>query len=172
MATTQITDAPGGRTVFSLMFFAIGFSLLGNEIKVAQAAKPYTGDGPANPLATGPSIVGRGITTSGRMATGPSIVGRGITTSGRIILGGFFATTLLIMLSHAGNPGREWAVGLAGVTMGASVFVYGGPVWAEANKLFGSTPTTPLSSTAANQPTGTITTAHTTGTTVQTGATI
>ncbi len=155
MATTQITDAPGGRTVFSLMFFAIGFSLLGNEIKVAQAAKPYTGDGPANPLATGPSTVGRGITTSGR-----------------IILGGFFATTLLIMLSHAGNPGREWAVGLAGVTMVASVFVYGGPVWAEANKLFGSTPTTPLSSTAANQPTGTITTAHTTGTTVQTGATI
>lgn len=154
MAITQTTDAPGGRTIFALMFFAVGFSLLGNEIKVAQAAKPYTGDGPANPLATGPSAVAGGITTAGR-----------------IILGGFFATTLLIMLSHAGNPGREWAVGLAGVTMVAAVFVYGGPVWSEANKLFGSTPTTPLASTSATAPTGTTTTTHTTGTTVQTGAT-
>lgn len=151
MPTTQTTNTAGGRTIFALMFFAIGFSLLGNEIKVAQA-RPLVGDGPPNPLAT------TGVTG-------------GITTSGRIILGGFFATTLLIMLSHAGNPGREWAVGLAGVTMVASVFVYGGPVWSEANKLFSSTPTTPLASTSATAPTGTTTTTHTTGTTVQTGAT-
>jgi formate hydrogenlyase subunit 3/multisubunit Na+/H+ antiporter MnhD subunit len=157
MPTTTTTPAAGGKTIFSLMFFAIGFSLLGNEIKVAKEAKPLVGDGPANPLATGTGAVVHGITVSGR-----------------IILGGFFATTLLIMLSHAGNPGREWAVGLASVTTVASVFVYGGPVWTEANKLFGSTPTTPLASTSATAPTsttGATTTTHTSGTTAQTGAT-
>ncbi len=143
MAITQTTDAPGGRTIFALMFFAIGFSLLGNEIKVAQAAK--------TPVA--------GTAT-------------GMTTSGRIILGGFFATTLLIMLSHAGNPGREWAVGLAGVTMVAAVFVEGKPVWDEFNKLFSSTPTTKTKAPVDGPPNPlATTTTHTTGTTVQTGAT-
>jgi hypothetical protein len=64
-----------------------------------------------------------------------------LTTGGKIILGGAVATTALTLLSHAGNAGRQFSVGLASVAMVTSTLVYGGPVWTALSKLFGSKPT-------------------------------
>jgi hypothetical protein len=155
--TTQQTNSPGGRTIFALMFFAIGFSLLGNEIKVVHAAStPASQKAHGNPVN---SVVDAGA--------------KGVTVSGRIILGGFVATALLVMLSHAGNPGREWAVGLATVTTIASATVspYAMPVWSELSHLFGSTPTGTTGSTGTASPTHTTSGTSTTGTTSATHAT-
>lgn len=113
---SKLTSDQGSRTVFGLMAFAVLFSLIGNEIKVAQGQSKDQ-------------------------------LSSGVTVAGRIIIGGFFATSILVLLSHAGDEGRQVATGLAAVTTLTATLVYGGPVWDSANKLFGSTPTTPLSTT-------------------------
>lgn len=114
-----IVDDQGSRLIFGLMAFAVGFSLLGNELKAVT--QPQTG-------------------TSGV-----------VTTAGKIILGGFFATSILVLVSHAGDPGRQVGVGLATVAVLSSTLINGKAVWDGANKLFGSQPTKPLS----NNPTAT-----------------
>ena len=121
-STSRSSATQGSRTIVGLMFFAVTFSLIGNEIKVTSGAKGSTPAGP-------------------------------VTEGGKIIIGGVFATALLTLLSHAGENGRQFAVGLALVTTATSVLVFGAPVWDSANSLFGSKPTTPVGSTAATSPT-------------------
>lgn len=67
-----------------------------------------------------------------------------------IIFGGTVATSLLTLISHAGEGGENFATGLALIAFLSSSLVYGKPVWDAANKAFGSTPTTPI---AASTPT-------------------
>jgi hypothetical protein len=121
-SSSRSTPTQGSRTITGLMFFAVLFSLVGNELKIA------------NQPATGPQK-------------------DGVSEGGKIIIGGIFATALLTLLSHAGDNGRQFAVGLALVTTASSVLVFGAPVWDAANKLFGSTPTTPVGATTATKPT-------------------
>jgi hypothetical protein len=102
-------------------------------------------------FATTFSLVGNEIKVVNAKNGQPS---SGIVTEGsRIILGGVFATALLTLLSHAGDNGRQFAVGLALVTTVSSLLVFGAPVWDAANKLFGSTPTGATAATAATKPT-------------------
>jgi hypothetical protein len=61
-----------------------------------------------------------------------------------IIFGGTVATSLLTLLSHAGEAGERFATGLALIAFLSSSLVYGKPVWDAANKAFGTTPTTPV----------------------------
>ena len=72
-----------------------------------------------------------------------------LSESGVIIFGGFTAAAALTLISHAGDGGRQFAVGLAAVTMVSSVLVYGGDVWKALGAATGqakrSTPTTPSS---------------------------
>ena len=98
------------------------------------------------------SLVGNEIKAVNNPQTGSTGV---VTVAGRIILGGFFATSLLVLVSHAGEPGRKIGVGLATVATLSSVLVYGKPVWDSANTLFGSKPTTALGPTAATVATDT-----------------
>jgi hypothetical protein len=73
-----------------------------------------------------------------------------------IIFGGTVATSLLTLLSHAGEAGEEFSVGVATVAFVTSALVYGKPVWDAANTAFGSKPT---GGTAATTPTkGTVAT--------------
>lgn len=70
-----------------------------------------------------------------------------------IIFGGTVATSLLTLLSHAGEGGEDFATGLALVAFLSSSLVYGKPVWDAANKAFGSTPTTPIAASTPSTPT-------------------
>jgi hypothetical protein len=97
------------------MAFATAFSLAGNELKMIEGAKSLS-----------------------------SAVGGPITEGGRIIIGGTFATAILLMISHAGDAGRTFAVGVAAIAALSSTLVYGAPVWNALNTLFKSTPTKPL----------------------------
>jgi hypothetical protein len=65
-----------------------------------------------------------------------------------IIFGGTMATSLLTLLSHAGEAGEEFSVGLATVAFVTSSLVYGKPVWDAANAAFGTKPTTAAPKTA------------------------
>ena len=105
----------GSRLIFGLMAAAVGFSLIGNEVKVAQSNQGTAGQ-----------------------------VGAGVTVAGRIIIGGFFATAILVLVSHAGDPGEKIGTGIATIAVLGSALVYGKPVWDAANNLFGSKPTNPL----------------------------
>ena len=106
------------------MGVAVVFALIGNEIKIAKHPPD-----PKNPAGPAASV---------------------LTESGTIIFGGFTAAAALTLLSHAGEGGRQFAVGLAAVTMLTSVLVYGGPVWkalgaatGQSKPTRGSSPTTP-----------------------------
>ena len=120
-ASTTVSKT-GGREVFGFMSVAVVFAIIGNEIKVAKSpAKAATG-------------------------AVPSV----LTDSGAIIFGGFTAAAALTLLSHAGEGGRQFAVGLAAVTMLSSMLVYGGPVWealatatGRSKPTRGTTPTAP-----------------------------
>jgi hypothetical protein len=63
-----------------------------------------------------------------------------------IIIGGTVATSLLTLISHAGEVGEHFATGLATIAFTTSALVYGKPVWDKLNQEFGSKPTgsTPL----------------------------
>jgi hypothetical protein len=69
-----------------------------------------------------------------------------------IMIGGGVATIILLVISHAGEPGAELATGLAVVTMVSSVLVFGKPVWDLIGSLT-SGGTTPTASTTASTPT-------------------
>lgn len=137
--TTQTSATAGSRTIVGLMGMAVLFSLVGHEIKTANAP-PIT----SVPTPSGPE----GKVGGGAITPAPSggIVSA-VSTGGRIVVGGTFATALLVALSHAGNPGREWAVGLSVLAVLTATLVYGGPVWSGASKLFGSKPTTGTATT-------------------------
>lgn len=74
-----------------------------------------------------------------------------ITEPAKIVLGGTAATAALVLISHAGDAGRQFAVGLALISFSTSALVYGGPVWRSLSSLTGrpgavarnSTPSTP-----------------------------
>ena len=93
------------------------------------------------------STIGAEIRVAKTPATG---IGGVATGPAKILLGGVVATALLTLLSHAGDPGREFAIGLALVSMATATLVYGAPVWDSANNLFGSQPT---GSTRSTKPT-------------------
>lgn len=56
----------------------------------------------------------------------------------KIIIGGTVATSLLTLLSHAGDAGEKFATGLALIAFASGTLVYGKPVWDAANKAFGT----------------------------------
>lgn len=70
----------------------------------------------------------------------------------KILVGGVVGTSVLVLISHAGDAGRQFALGLALVSMVTATLVYGGPVWAAANKSFGSKPTGSSGATAPTTP--------------------
>jgi hypothetical protein len=82
-----------------------------------------------------------------------------ITEPAKIVFGGTAATATLVLLSHAGDAGRQFAIGLAVVTFTTSALVYGGPVWRSISSITGrpgavsrnSTPSTP---STPSRPTG------------------
>ena len=112
---TKTSSDPDARMIAALMFFTVGFSLVGNEIK--------------------------GNKTPAGIVTEPA----------KIVFGGTAATAALVLLSHAGDSGRQFAIGLAVVTFTTSALVYGGPVWRSISSITGrpgavarnSTPSTP-----------------------------
>jgi hypothetical protein len=111
------------RTVAGLMAFAVLFSLAGNEIDILTGNKP-------NPYGLG--AYDRGVV---------------------IILGGFTGAALLVALTGAGESGRKFGVGLAGVTAASSLLVYGGPVWRALSTVVGGKPTGATKATGATKPT-------------------
>ena len=146
--------------MFGLMAFTVAFSLVGNEVRTLEKIGPAAGVAAIAVPPVGAAIVGAGI----------------ITTGGRIIIGGFAATSFLVLLAEAGDTGRKTAVGIATIAALSSMLIFGAPVWQLMSKIFGSKPTTPLGTTTANAPptgnTGsTGNTGTTTTTTTTTGAT-
>lgn len=82
------------------------------------------------------------LSTLIEQGTGQTTPGTAAHPSVRIMIGGGTGTILLLMISHAGEPGEQLAEGLALVTMVTVVLVKGAPLWKWANNLFGTTPTT------------------------------
>jgi hypothetical protein len=77
----------------------------------------------------------------------------GVSTGGVIIIGGLIAAALLTALTGAGEAGRKFAVGLAGVSAATATLVYGKPVWDGISNIVGGKPTAPLGSTGNTAPT-------------------
>lgn len=124
MATTTTNPTNSARSVAGLMGFAVLFSLIGNEVSVAQGNKPAK-------------------------------LANGLDKGATIIIGGFVAAALLTALTGAGEAGRKFAVGLAGVTLATSALVYGGPVWHAISVAVGAAgaSSTPTGNTASTKPT-------------------
>lgn len=70
-----------------------------------------------------------------------------------ILFGGTVATSLLTLLTHAGEAGEKFGVGLATVAFTGSALVYGKPVWDKLNSVYGSKPTTPIGASTPTTPT-------------------
>ena len=64
-----------------------------------------------------------------------------VATPARIILGGTVATVMLTLLAHAGEGGKKFAIGLAGVTFASSTLINGSSVFGSVNTLLGYKPT-------------------------------
>jgi hypothetical protein len=80
------------------------------------------------------------------------------TTGPKIILGVFAATAILTMVSHAGDAGRQFAVGLATIAAVSSSLVFGAPVWKALSGVLatqgpGGVASTPTGSTTPTVPT-------------------
>lgn len=118
-------SAPTGnaRTVAGLMGMAMIFSVIGAEIR---AANPTTG----------------GVQ-----------VGKAFSEPFVIIGGGTIATVMLTLISDAGETGRKFAVGLAGLAAITALLVNGGPVWKAIDSFVGGKATVPTGATAATKPT-------------------
>jgi hypothetical protein len=76
-----------------------------------------------------------------------------------IIFGGTIATSLLTLISHAGDAGEEFATGLALIAFLTSSLTFGKPVWDKLNDAFGSSPTVAISGTTPTTPTTGVATA-------------
>lgn len=100
-STSRSVTSPtnSARTVAGLMGISVLFALIGNEINTG--------------------------TNGGK----PKKLANGMDKGATIIIGGFIAAGLLTALTGAGEAGRKFAVGLAGVTAATTVLVYGKPVW-------------------------------------------
>jgi hypothetical protein len=101
-STTTTKAQEDTRTITALMIVTVVFALIGHEITAVSGAS-----------------AGKNL-PSGKDP---------ITTGGRILVGGSIATTLLILLSHAGEGGKDFAFALAIVTAATTTLVYGKPVW-------------------------------------------
>lgn len=127
-STTTVAVQGDTRLIVALVGAATGFALISHEIQQVS----------------GTSVAGAPKPTSTHA----------LSTGGRIILGGFAATALLALLSHAGDPGRQLAVGLAVITAATSLLVYGGPVWKALANVVGNQPgAQPTRPTKPTQPT-------------------
>jgi len=136
-AKTVTSPTNSARSVVGLMGFAVIFSLIGDEIAIAQ--------GPPNQ----PGQKGYGVSlVPVNQQTGQPLGGGALGTGAVIIIGGFVAAALLVALTGAGEAGRKFAVGLAGVTAATSVLVYGGPAWASLNRIVNG------NATGSTNPTG------------------
>lgn len=154
MAKRTITNPTNSaRTVFGLMGFAVIFSLIGNEVAIAQGPPNKPGQ-----LGYGAAIVPVNQQTGqplGGGTLGKSPAGVGFGTGAVIIIGGFVAAALLVALSGAGEAGRKFSVGLASVSATTSVLVYGGPAWGALNRIVNGKATgatTPTANTGATTP--------------------
>lgn len=126
-----------------------------------------TSVGPVN-LSTGsvsteikPSQSSRTIASLVFLASGIALVGNelhgGVTGSlvstqqhasaTRIVLGGTFSGVTLVLLSHAGDAGQQFATGLAVVLFLSSALVYGAPFWKLISSLTSAKPSTPSTPT-------------------------
>jgi hypothetical protein len=97
-----------------------------------------------------------------------SVAGKAFSEPFLIIGGGTIAAVILSLIADAGNTGRQFAVGIAGLACVTSVLVNGAPVWKAINGFIGGTPT---GSTGATKPTSGQTTAAPTAPTGTTAAT-
>ncbi len=131
MPDSRTTLTAPGRLVFGLMTFTVVFALIGREIATGQA--------PNQPGQTG---FGAAVVPVNQYGVA------GTVSPFMIIFGGTVATSLLVLLTHAGEAGENFATGLALIAFVSSTLVFGKPVWDAANKAFGSTPTTPLRQTS------------------------
>jgi hypothetical protein len=137
--TSRLTTTANSRTIFGFMAFAVLFSVVGAEIRNVQSAS----------LAQGP-----GLTALHNPPTGNGAAGL-VADPVAIFFGGTMATGLLVLLADTGETGRRLGVGLAGITLAASLLVNGGPVWRAVGHLTGSSqPTTPTGATSPTTPTG------------------
>jgi hypothetical protein len=144
MAKSRTVLTAPGRLILGLMTFTIAFSVIGDEI---ENGGPTPG-APSQPGQTGYGAALTSVNQSTGTATkraGPFV----------IIFGGTVATSLLTLLSHAGDAGEEFATGLALIAFLSSALVYGGPVWDRLNAEFGSKPTKPVAATTPSTPTTT-----------------
>lgn len=70
-------------------------------------------------------------------STGKGSAAKIALSDAQIIIGGGFATAILVLASHAGDSGRELATGMALVVLASSALVYGGPVWGLVSEVIG-----------------------------------
>lgn len=102
-------------------------------------------------LASGIALVGNELHVG---TTGSLVSTQQHTSSVRIVLGGTFSGVTLVLLSHAGDAGQQFATGLAVVLFLSSALVYGAPFWKLVSSLTAaspskpSTPTKPVATTA------------------------
>lgn len=119
--------------------------------------------------AGGFAFVGNEIT---RNANGQSVSPTKPDPGMKIIIGTFAATAVLSLVSKAGDPGRQFAVGLATVAVVTSTLVYGAPVWKLLNAVVGGTTGTGpgQTPTKASTPTGSASVTRGVSATIQTVA--
>lgn len=122
-STTRTKATQGSGIVVGLMGFTVLFAVMGEEI-----AAHKTGKSGANQAST-------------VIAGAP-----------KILAGGVVATSLLVLVTHAGDGGRQLAIGLALVAFLTTSLVYGGPVWDAMSNAFGSKPTGSTGSTTPTTP--------------------
>jgi hypothetical protein len=94
------------------------------------------------------SLVGTELDGGKKSGTSPTL------SPAKIIFGGTVATSLLTLMSHAGEAGEKFATGLATITFTTSALVYGKPVWDKLNGAFGSKPTGSTTASLSSIPTG------------------
>ena len=120
----QVRQTQGGPLIVGLMGITVVFALVGSEI--AALEKPNA-------------------------STAGHLVQQG-TGAAKVLVGGTLATTALVLLAHGGDAGRQFATGLALVSMVTATLVYGGPVWAAISRSVGAPAGAP--GTGSTTPTG------------------
>lgn len=119
-STATVRPTGSTKTIVAMMAFATVFSVVGAEIRAAKSTQAV-----------------------------PTRLGHALSDPFIIILGGTTGAALLTLLALAGDTGRTFATGLAGLTLVTALFVNGGPVWDALRHVTGSQPTAPLGRTTA-----------------------
>jgi hypothetical protein len=125
--TSRTSADADSRLIFALMAWTGIFALVGHEIDENNSVVIPNATTSATTSATGTSLIS--LTSSGGVAGGA-----------KIILGVFAGAALLSMLAHAGDAGRQWAIGLAVIAAVTSTLVKGKPVWDLISRLEGAGP--------------------------------